>query len=433
MKGDRKNKTFDTLEECPKEYIGDYPNKFIDIKGDIYSNLKVLYCVGFHNKRAEWLCKCLNCNKKYVIVNSHNLRSKHTKSCGCLISEKLRNDITGQIFGTLEVIEYDKSINENPYWKVKCLNCGKEYSVDGDSLKTLKSCGCLSLSKGEQAIFETLSNMKDHSNRQFEPQKTFDDCVFKNKLKFDFCVEKIDQSGFFLIEYDGKHHYYPVKFNGISDSAAYKHYITTQTTDWYKDWYCISNDIPLIRIKYTNKRKFNFEQIYQNATIIGKAQGSDKFIDVFDINDADFVNYKEPTFNILSGISCTFKCGKQLCQNSKLISCPTIRCNIDDLIRRYLSQNLSHTITFQGLEVLDNIKQLLWFIYYFRQKCNDTIIIWTGYTEEECSDFVYLIKKMKFENVIIKFGRYIPNQQPHYDEVLGINLASDNQKGVRIC
>ena len=25
-----------------------------------------------------------------------------------------------------------------------------------------------------------------------------------------------------------------------------------------------------------------------------------------------------------------------------------------------------------------------------------------------------------FENMVIKFGRYIPNQQSHYDKVLGV-------------
>jgi hypothetical protein len=38
-----------------------------------------------------------------------------------------------------------------------------------------------------------------------------------------------------------------------------------------------------------------------------------------------------------------------------------------------------------------------------------------------------------YKNIIIKYGRYIPNQTPHYDEVLGVYLASDNQYAVRIC
>ena len=33
----------------------------------------------------------------------------------------------------------------------------------------------------------------------------------------------------------------------------------------------------------------------------------------------------------------------------------------------------------------------------------------------------------------LKFGRFKPNHTPHYDEVLGIKLCSDNQRGVQIC
>ena len=43
-----------------------------------------------------------------------------------------------------------------------------------------------------------------------------------------------------------------------------------------------------------------------------------------------------------------------------------------------------------------------------------------------------LKNKMNFKNIIIKYGRYIPDQEPHYDEVLGVNLASDNQYAERL-
>ena len=35
--------------------------------------------------------------------------------------------------------------------------------------------------------------------------------------------------------------------------------------------------------------------------------------------------------------------------------------------------------------------------------------------------------KIKSYGIIVKFGRFRPNQEPHYDEVLGVNLISDNQ------
>ena len=38
----------------------------------------------------------------------------------------------------------------------------------------------------------------------------------------------------------------------------------------------------------------------------------------------------------------------------------------------------------------------------------------------------------KFPNIIVKFGRYKPGQEPHEDEVLGVNLANSEQYAKRI-
>ena len=64
------------------------------------------------------------------------------------------------------------------------------------------------------------------------------------------------------------------------------------------------------------------------------------------------------------------------------------------------------------------------------KKCNDPIIIYTGYNKEEISEeIIHNLKTMIPGNLIIKWGRFKPNQTPHYDPVLGVNLASDNQYG----
>ena len=39
---------------------------------------------------------------------------------------------------------------------------------------------------------------------------------------------------------------------------------------------------------------------------------------------------------------------------------------------------------------------------------------------------------MNFNNIIVKFGRFIPNQESHYDEILEVNLASPNQYARKI-
>jgi hypothetical protein len=88
-----------------------------------------------------------------------------------------------------------------------------------------------------------------------------------------------------------------------------------------------------------------------------------------------------------------------------------------------------------GLEPFKSFGDLCGFVDYIRNYTEDDIVIYTGYTEEEYNseDWQVLRKWLKrFPNIIIKFGRFIPNQEPHYDEVLGVKLASDNQYARRI-
>ena len=151
------------------------------------------------------------------------------------------------------------------------------------------------------------------------------------------------------------------------------------------------------------------------------------------IIDEDFVNYKKPCM-VLEFPYCTFKCdkecGMQVCQNSKLASAPNIEVNVIDIIKRYVKNPITEAVVMQGLEPLDSWCNVLNFIRIFREYSDDDIVIYTGYKESEICTSLYDLANYK--NIIVKFGRFIPNQQPHYDEVLGVNLASDNQYAERV-
>lgn len=144
----------------------------------------------------------------------------------------------------------------------------------------------------------------------------------------------------------------------------------------------------------------------------------------------DFVNYKVCSMTIAMPY-CTFKCDKEcgsnVCQNSKLVKEPTINIPAAKIIEQYLHNPLSHAIVFQGLEPFDSYNDLYYFIYALRFvfKNDDPVVIYTGYNKDEILSKIEDL--CKFSNIIIKFGRYIPDQKPHYDEILGVNLASDNQ------
>ena len=150
--------------------------------------------------------------------------------------------------------------------------------------------------------------------------------------------------------------------------------------------------------------------------------------------DEDFTNYKKPSMFIIFPY-CTFKCDKEagctVCQNSTLANEPTIEIQPSTIVSRYIQNHISKAIVLGGLEPFDS-KELLMFIEYVRDCVDDEIVIYTGYTEEEISDEIQWIQKSGIKNIIIKFGRFIPNQEKHYDEVLGVELASPNQYARRI-
>lgn len=148
------------------------------------------------------------------------------------------------------------------------------------------------------------------------------------------------------------------------------------------------------------------------------------------IINEDFTDYKKPSMFIACP-RCNMKCGAEYCQNNPLLKESDYDIDDDKIIKDYLDNNLTQAIVFGGLEPMDS-KDLWFFILKLRREyhCYDDIVIYTGYTKCEILDKVTLLKEVP--NIIIKFGRYIPNQTPHYDEVLGVNLASDNQYAEKI-
>ena len=144
--------------------------------------------------------------------------------------------------------------------------------------------------------------------------------------------------------------------------------------------------------------------------------------------DEDFVNYKKPSM-FIGFPSCTWKCekecGERCCQNSALAQSPNIDISINSLIERYMKNPITKAVVCGGLEPFDSWDELQCFILNFRYWCYDEIVIYTGYKEHEIQDKLEWLSL--YEPIIVKFGRYMPNQKPHYDEVLGVKLASNNQ------
>ena len=155
-------------------------------------------------------------------------------------------------------------------------------------------------------------------------------------------------------------------------------------------------------------------------------------IEVKGIIFEDFVNYKKPCMTLMMP-KCSFKCDKengiQLCQNWELAAAPEQTVHINSLMRNYINNPITEAIVLQGLEPFDSLVDLYTVAAALEDfQITDDFVIYTGYTREEITSQLKPLHNVP-GHVIVKWGRYIPNQKPHYDPVLGVYLASDNQYG----
>ena len=198
----------------------------------------------YYIKGGKWHCIC-DCGKE-LDVDTRNLNSGHTQSCGCLQKEKASKntiDMIGYENDNFKVLERDGSSNGGiARWKCICKHCGNIFSTEGADIRAgeIKSCGCIH-SLGEQKITKMLID----EGCEFATQYTFPDLigVGGKRLRFDFAIffdGKLDK----LIEFNGLQHYQQ------PEGTWGKEWQTLIEHDRRKQEYCKKNGIDLRIIKY---------------------------------------------------------------------------------------------------------------------------------------------------------------------------------------
>ena len=212
----------------------------VDLTGKKFGRLTPQYYI----KGGKWHCIC-DCGNE-LDVDTRNLNSNHTQSCGCLQKEKASNnvkDMTGYEDENFIVLERDGSSKQGTaYWKCLCKHCGNIFTTKGSNIrsKEIQSCGCKH-SIGEQKITKMLIENKC----EFSFQYTFPDLlgIGGGCLRFDFATFK-DGKINTLIEFNGLQHYQkPEGKWGEEWEKLIKH-------DELKKEYCKQHNIDLRIIKY---------------------------------------------------------------------------------------------------------------------------------------------------------------------------------------
>jgi hypothetical protein len=164
-------------------------------------------------------CECPKCNGKNLTIedikNDFNIIHNNKYDYSKFISFKKQTD-------KIEIIcpihkSFFRSIYSHKIKKQGCPHCRD--------------------SKGELKIVEFLSS----NNINYTRNKSFDDCVYIQKLKFDFYLYEYNT----CIEFDGEQHFRPVSIFGGDDQ-----FIINKIRDNIKNEYCKNKNINLIRIKY---------------------------------------------------------------------------------------------------------------------------------------------------------------------------------------
>lgn len=198
-----------------------------------------------------WICQC-SCGN-LISVNSCNLNSglKANRNMSCGNCHANRIDLTGDIYGQLEVIGPDETYisNESNGWKSKWIcqcECGNRISVFGTNLTRLHttSCGCVNRSIGEKNI----ENLLKSNGINYAKEYTFSDLKDKKKLRFDFAIFDENNILSHLIEFDGRQHN-----NDYTPWDGEESLKDRQTRDKLKDEYCKTHNIKLIRIPYEKR------------------------------------------------------------------------------------------------------------------------------------------------------------------------------------
>lgn len=218
----------------------------------------------YNKKNVFWNCEC--CCGKYFTATTTDINKQKVKSCGCmsakLISQAHLQDITGQVFGNLIVLERDYDYPQygkktRTMWKCQCL-CGNIISVDRTHLvnRSQSSCGCKN-SIGELKINQLLNNY----NIKYKTQYTNSDLKTEKGgyLRFDFAILDNENNVVRLIEFDGVQHHKEIEFFNSKDLFI---------RDKIKNKYAREHQIPLVRIPYYKRDTLTIEDLLEDQFLV---------------------------------------------------------------------------------------------------------------------------------------------------------------------
>lgn len=252
-----------------KEYL-ELQNKIIEIAPSCLSAYELAKRVGCAPTTARKYVKKLNLNLKVKTSltdedisnitleplkydfneNIVNIPAKDKKE---FIENKIRHIIvqTKSYVSILVLKNYNINQGLLSYHKIKLQEINAEFGL---------------ISKHSSALEAYFAGFCDKNNIVYEYQKTFDDCIYKDKLRFDYYLPKYN----ILIEIQGKQHY---ESNEMFGGEAFLK--EQQERDKIKAEWCKKNNKQLYIICYKDLYKKDYLETLLSQVLVAKSKSGE--------------------------------------------------------------------------------------------------------------------------------------------------------------
>jgi transposase-like protein len=229
------------IPELKKYTQEEFIDMCIKVHGDLYD-----YSLTVYKTIEDDIDIICPVHGKFSQKAIYHLRGHGCKHCSTdkLIKTKTDN-IDSFIIKAMNIHGdlYDYSLVDYKNSKTKveiiCKKHGSFFQNPQDHINSKTGCPKCKTSKGENTILKYLEDNKI----KYIHQKTFEGCIYKNKLSFDFYLPNFNV----CIEYDGLQHFEVIEYFGGQDA-----YDLRILKDNIKTEYCRNNNIRLERIIYSD-------------------------------------------------------------------------------------------------------------------------------------------------------------------------------------
>lgn len=236
--------------------VAKYTNATVD---EVLRKKNIKRLENYKNSYTKMWFQCLIDNYKWK-TRFTNISSNNTgcPMCGRNIKHSNKSVDKSLIGRNIKRVGKYKNSTTTMGWKCLNKNCNHKWTTSYGNIMSGSGCPECSAGKSERNVFNLIKKHIEYN--YFEPHKPF---YFNNRKYIpDFYLESKNKR--IIIEYNGKQHYSPVKFYGITRNIAQQNFIKQKLRDKQLREYCRKNNIYLLEIPYW----WNIEKITEKLIII---------------------------------------------------------------------------------------------------------------------------------------------------------------------